>query len=1072
VTGRDGTDQPASWRRALTLAERQAALPRGLPACPTNDDHERLARWRAQYPFDSDEVFAERLAVAGLSKAEFTALLDLPADAIGLADGWPAWAGELHRAYSEPLPDAPPEVLGHLRQVPAAGFLRLIEPLLCRGCARLRQGMEALASDRDGIPFDPKAIETVLLNNSLRRFNWMLGRTLVLELHVARLSGLLKGETGAARFASFAELLGERQTALSLFEEYPVLARQLVQCVDQWVDNSLEFLIRLCADFDAVVAMFNGGRDPGALTEVHNDAGDRHCNGRAVIIAGFSSGFRVVYKPRSLGIDVHFAQLMRWVNERGFEPAFRHLRALDRGTYGWEEFVAAENCATEEELRRFYARQGGNLALLYLLEATDFHHENLIAAGEHPLLLDLEALFSPWLVGPEWQQKHRFAETAMIRSVLRTGMLPQGDPEQPDFSGLGSVEGQLSPVPVPQWEDLATDSMRYTRKPMPMRGAVNQPTVAGAPVVPANHAEALAAGFRDVYRIVLRHREEFLADRGPLAAFVGDEIRVIFRPTLTYGHLLEESFHPDVLRDALDRDCLFDRLWVQISRSPHLARIIPPEQMSLQQGDIPRFRTCPGSRDVWTDAGGRLDDILDEAALDMVRRRVAALGEEDLARQVWLIRSSLAAHAYGSGRRRRPAPAARAEAGPVGPERLIAAAQAIGDRLGVLSVRDGDAAGWIGTAPIALNRWSLVPLGPDLYDGVAGIGLFLAHLGAITSDARHTELARAALAAFRRQARHDNRLARNIGGFSGWGGAIYALGHLSRLWNEPALIAEAEEIVGSLAPMIREDKQFDIISGSAGCILCLLGQDRLAPSGGALAAAKLCGDHLLERVTVTEHGPAWLNPALGKQPLAGFSHGVAGIAYALLELAGATGDERYRTAALAALGYERALFDGVHQNWPDLRETPALKTETNSAQGSVFVTAWCHGAPGIGLSRLAMLRQIDDSRARAEILAALNTTRRFGFGDNHSLCHGDLGNLELLRLAGEWFGDAAMEGATDRVISAVVEGAEREGWRCGAPFDIEVPGLMTGLAGIGYGLLRTAEPARVPSVLLLAPPLS
>ena len=108
--------------------------------------------------------------------------------------------------------------------------------------------------------------------------------------------------------------------------------------------------------------------------------------------------------------------------------------------------------------------------------------------------------------------------------------------------------------------------------------------------------------------------------------------------------------------------------------------------------------------------------------------------------------------------------------------------------------------------------------------------------------------------------------------------------------------------------------------------------------------------------TVTEHGPAWPNPALGKQPLAGFSHGVAGIAYALLELAVATGDERYRTAALAALDYERALFDAVHQNWPDLRETQTLKTETNSAQGSVFVTAWCHGAPGIGLSRLAMLR--------------------------------------------------------------------------------------------------------------------
>jgi lantibiotic modifying enzyme len=29
---------------------------------------------------------------------------------------------------------------------------------------------------------------------------------------------------------------------------------------------------------------------------------------------------------------------------------------------------------------------------------------------------------------------------------------------------------------------------------------------------------------------------------------------------------------------------------------------------------------------------------------------------------------------------------------------------------------------------------------------------------------------------------------------------------------------------------------------------------------------------------------------------------------------------------------------------------------------------------------------------------------------------------------------------------------------------------MTGLAGIGYGLLRLAEPEAVPSVLILAPP--
>jgi lantibiotic modifying enzyme len=36
--------------------------------------------------------------------------------------------------------------------------------------------------------------------------------------------------------------------------------------------------------------------------------------------------------------------------------------------------------------------------------------------------------------------------------------------------------------------------------------------------------------------------------------------------------------------------------------------------------------------------------------------------------------------------------------------------------------------------------------------------------------------------------------------------------------------------------------------------------------------------------------------------------------------------------------------------------------------------------------------------------------------------------------------------------------------------NLEAPGLMTGITGIGYQLLRLAEPARVPSVLTLAPP--
>jgi lantibiotic modifying enzyme len=56
--------------------------------------------------------------------------------------------------------------------------------------------------------------------------------------------------------------------------------------------------------------------------------------------------------------------------------------------------------------------------------------------------------------------------------------------------------------------------------------------------------------------------------------------------------------------------------------------------------------------------------------------------------------------------------------------------------------------------------------------------------------------------------------------------------------------------------------------------------------------------------------------------------------------------------------------------------------------------------------------------------------------------------------------------------SGILESIARRGWLCANPLGVESPGLMTGLAGIGYELLRLAAPTRVPSVLALAPPIT
>jgi lantibiotic modifying enzyme len=103
----------------------------------------------------------------------------------------------------------------------------------------------------------------------------------------------------------------------------------------------------------------------------------------------------------------------------------------------------------------------------------------------------------------------------------------------------------------------------------------------------------------------------------------------------------------------------------------------------------------------------------------------------------------------------------------------------------------------------------------------------------------------------------------------------------------------------------------------------------------------------------------------------------------------------------------------------------------------------------------------------------VETTLASGFGDNHSLCHGDLGNLDFVLQASQTLNNKGWRAAGQHiVVEEILQDVERNGWKCGIARLAEIPGLMTGLAGIGYGMLRLVEHRLVPSVLVLAPPVS
>jgi hypothetical protein len=213
--------ETADWHRALTLAERKFRLDGKMPipsAAARDSERARthLESWKRQAPFDRQDWLARRLASEGFDEASFGRLLEVPPEELSLGGPLP-WLTALTEAYSRPeWPGADSLPLPEsVRKDPMAGFLNLVVPLIQRGLGRFRNGVEAIASGGGTLPCDPVEAERQIFSALPAKLLWMLDRTLVLELNVARVEGKLSGSSPEARFGSFVERLRRFEPASS-----------------------------------------------------------------------------------------------------------------------------------------------------------------------------------------------------------------------------------------------------------------------------------------------------------------------------------------------------------------------------------------------------------------------------------------------------------------------------------------------------------------------------------------------------------------------------------------------------------------------------------------------------------------------------------------------------------------------------------------------------------------------------------------------------------------------------------------------------------------------------------------
>jgi lantibiotic modifying enzyme len=1103
--------------RALNLAERRDALPDTwlageLPPAAAQEATERLEWWEQVYLAGSKRLLARRLRALRCDCHTVLPLLAVgPQSKIqnpkSKIPPWQVILAEVLARHASGQATA--------ANAAAPGFESAFTPFLRWAQARLEERLAPLQGAAHGWDLDGAALAAQFGENLRSRLNGQASRAFVLRMHAAKLTSRLRAETPEARFAEFVRSeLADPEGFAALLEEYPVLGRILATSAQAAVEAWGEALQRLLADQEAIRRAFARPSRPDTLVALEAGLGDPHRGGRSVMKLRFASGWRLVYKPKPLAVDVHFQDLLAWLHDKGLDPPLRTLTVLDRGDYGWMEFVEAGPCTDRAQVEAFYRRQGALLLVLYLLDATDFHLENVIAAGEHPVAIDLEMLFHNQARPPARPTPETAAKSVFSQLVLATGLLPMrrvGPAGTVELSGLAGEGGQTSPFVAPRWQGENTDAMRLITQQTALPASENMPRLGDQPARVGDYTRALIRGFEEAYRLVLAQREALAAPGGPLRAFRGDRVRHLLRATREYAALLADSHHPSCLRDAVERDFLFDTLWQSVPALPHLAATVPSEREDLWDGDIPVFTAQVNSRDLFDSRGCPLKGFFLTTGLERVLRRLERFGEDDLALQLYCIHGSLATVAPTStsresrvaGREKAEGRRQKAEGSPDGASavpaafrssglpsafcllpsafsrpvtrdpRLTVAAVRIGERLAQLAVIESGEAHWVGPEILPDRCSMFLPLAADLYAGVAGIALFLAYLGRTTGRDDFDALARAAYGSVRRRLQAPEEGAA-IGAFFGIPSMLYAALHLAVLWREPAVLVEALPALRTIRRNVPRDRSFDLMRGAAGCLAVMLRLHRhLAPArdprltAAAFEIAQACGQHLLHHALPIDGGIAW-PPIIGAYPLLGFSHGTAGIAWALFELAAATGEECYWEAATSALVYERAYFDPQAGNWPDFRHLP---DGTSGAGASRFPWAWCHGAPGIGLARLLSRRHAGDAAMADEIEAALHGTAAHGFGLSHCLCHGDLGNLELFLCAARELEEPRWQRLASQHAQALLEDVPPNGgWRCGDTGFPEVPGLMTGLAGIGYGLLRLADPDRVPSLLTLEGP--
>ena len=721
------------------------------------------------------------------------------------------------------------------------------------------------------------------------------------------------------------------------------------------------------------------------------------------------------------------------------------------------------------------------MALLYAFGGNDFHRENIISFGAHPVIVDTETLMIPVArpfdqggkdIADQGTKKRSLAEV-MDSSVIMLGMLPLTKAgENNRREDLGGLSGSAD-------------------------GCSNLPVYNGRQYSAVEYPEQVSAGFQFMYLQILENRKELLEGENGIHLFSDCKFRMLIRQSQAYANVIKYLSKSANLKDGFEYSVQTERMVKAFLYSakdeiiPGLLRVFKSEKNALENGCIPIFYGEPHSEGILDHKELLFEHYFEKNPKQNAAEHIKNMSEADLAIQLQIIEKSLTVEMGAVHGSISAGPSSTKNRGSriIAKEELIREAEDIykdimDDRF---ISSDGEYSWLTQQYDMKSGGVTLGLMGPTLYDGLLGMAVFSGALYRLTGNSDYKETADYCIGKTVKQIESMipvmERYQIPLGYSNGVGGYIAGLQTAGQYTENAEAADAARKLLHAISEkVIFRDTVLDLLGGISGLVFALTQDDELQSHPGSAEYTRQllewCGKHLLaERSKTSENYQVW-NSKEGSQPLTGFGHGVSGIALALVKIYETIGGREYLDAAVDAIAYENAVYEEAHSNWPDFRIDKREPESINMLQGTVnrkkFMAGYCAGAPGIGLARLGLLKSAEESPELREALdrdlkRSDHFIKKESSETRDHLCCGRTGGIDFLVEKAMRLDDAeAMECAKEMISLLIFEKRERGHYSLMNSDGryVKNPTLFQGTAGIGYEMLRVAAPAIIKSVLI------